>query len=259
MASYISVLFISVKGMNKCFGVILTFLLLHCEYTLATQESTKRPYIFMIYGTKGSGRANIALRLRQKFSFPSISIAALLTDHVLEETDLGQQVRAYELREGAISHHFGVCVLTERLLQPDCSNGILFDDFPQTLQQFDELQKCLNDHFTFHAFVIETSDQWLVQRVKGRLVCRMCGRVFDEFLSPPKQNATCDVCKGPLQKRSIDSPEAVTQQAEHYRAHFAPLVNRYKKDITVMHINGDRQIDAIFNEISLLISSTKEK
>jgi hypothetical protein len=71
------------------------FLLLSMSCVWSEESAPAKPYIIFLYGARGSGRPVVAVRLKQNFAFPDISIASLISNQILEETPLGQQAREF--------------------------------------------------------------------------------------------------------------------------------------------------------------------
>ena len=212
------------------------------------EDSENRPYLIVLYGARGSGRTIITVRLRQEFSFPTISIAPLLANQLLEETSLGKKARDFERSGGVFPEELCLSILNDRLLQPDCLQGVLLEEFPNTIDQAKALYDQLESKFTFLAIMINIPDNWFIKRVENRLVCRMCGRVYDKP-SPPNQKGICDICSGPLEQRLEDSADLIRSRLEAYKTKISPVLDFYKEKQLLITIDGDRKLEALYQDI----------
>lgn len=219
------------------------------------EENSSTPYMIFLYGTRGSGSAVIALKLKQNFSFPDISLAALISNHILEETAHGQQAQEHLLNGKNLSADLALSILSERLSHSDCHRGVLFEDFPLSVNYFQEIKKILAPSFRFLAIYIKASDDWLSERAEHRLICRTCGRVYDEISLPKKNKSLCDICLEPLQRRQNDTPEFIKARAHNYRTQLDPLMEDYQKEKILIEVCGDRSFDSVYEEVLTIIEA----
>ena len=240
--------------MRIVFGL---FLCISLGFSLRADDETPstKPHIIMLYGAKGSGRAAIAVRLRQDFSFPDISLASLISNNILEETSFGQKAREYLLKGEDFPTDLSLSILYERLSHPDCLRGALFEDFPQSVEYFQLMKEHLSPFFDFIAISINASDDWLVERAEHRLVCRTCGKVYVEPSSPAKRKGYCDICLEPLQRRLDDSSEIIKARVQNYRTQIAPMLAYLKKERILFEISGERKFEDIYHDIINVIEA----
>lgn len=231
-----------------CLAFVFMFSL--SQLTLANDaEMSSKPYLIFLYGARGSGRAAIAVRLRQEFSFPDISLAPLVSNHILDETSFGQKARDYLFKGVDLPTDLSLAILYERLSQPDCIRGALFEDFPQTCEYYEAMRDHLSPYFNFLVLSINASDDWLVERAEHRMVCRTCGKVYVEPTSPAKHKGYCDICLEPLHRRLDDSPEVIKARVQNYRTQIAPLLAAYRKERLLIDICGERKFDEVYRDI----------
>jgi len=235
-------------------SIITLLILLSVASPSFGKETEGLPYFITLYGARGSGKTLLTVRTRQEFSFPTISLASLLTGLFLEETPLTKKARECERTGSNFPEEIYLSLLNERLKQPDCAQGVLFEDFPNTVEQAESLHTQLGKEFNFLAIVINTPDEWLIQRVEQRLVCRMCGKVYDESF-PPNHKGLCDICSGPLEQRLDDSPDLIRSRLEAYKTKVSPLLDFYKEKQTLITISGEQNLEDVYQEIISSVES----
>jgi adenylate kinase len=237
--------------MHQVLSVMLVLLCWVSSSLIFGSDETQgqRPYVVILYGAPGSGRASMAVRLRHDFAFPTISLTTLLANHVLEGTSLGSKGRDYVINGGELPQELLPAILSDRLLQPDCSRGAFLEDMSLTIPQVLDIENQVSSHFQFLVLNIDASDDWLVQRVERRLVCYSCGYVYDDYEMSKKQKEYCDICSSPLQRRQGDAPEVIKARLDTYRTQVSPLLSLYKNQEILVQIAGNRKFDDTYKEI----------
>lgn len=233
--------------MKKVLSVFLV--LLSCLPCLGDEGQESLPYLLILYGAPGSGRASMAVRVRRDFNFPNISLATLLTNHVLEGTSLGTKGQDYLANGGSLPPELFTVILYDRLKEVDCAHGALLEDMSLTIDQVKALQKQLADRFQILVVNIDASDDWLVQKAGRRFVCYNCGYVCDEAEINRKERNSCDICSAPLQRRQGDSPEIIRSRLETYRAQLSPLFSFYLEKGILLQIPGNREFDETYKAL----------
>lgn len=212
-------------------------------------DESSKPVVILLLGPPGSGCGSLAVKISKTFSIPQLSAASLLQQHIQEETETGQKVRECLNTRGYIPDTLVLQMLHEDLKR-DCNmNGFLLADIPRTLEQAQELKKTLSDHYRLLALSIQISDETILLREEGRLVCQDCGRVYHKFFSPPELAMTCDHCKKGLIQRDDDTPENVRKKLTEYRTNTNPVLAFYSSEGNLREINGNGSFDETFEAI----------
>lgn len=233
--------------MTKVLSVILA--LLSCLPCLGEEGRESLPYLLILYGAPGSGRASMAVRVRKDFDFPNISLATLLTNHVLEGTSIGTKGQDYLAKGGSLPPELFTAMLCDRLKEMDCARGVLLEDMSLTIGQVKTIQKQLADRFQILVVNIDASDDFLVQKAGRRFVCYNCGYVCDESETNRKEQNCCDICSAPLQRRQGDSPEIIRSRLESYRVQLSPLFSFYLENGILLQIPGNREFNETYKAL----------
>ena len=207
-------------------------------------------YIVML-GAPGAGKGTQADLLSQKMNLPHIASGDLFRQALEEETDVGLLAKRYMDKGELVPDEITIKMIMERIGQPDCASGCLFDGFPRTLQQARVLDKALKEQGRSigKAIYIEVPDKELVKRLSGRWLCRACQTPYHIANSPPKVPGKCDKCGGELYQRPDDREETVKERLNVFLAQTVPILDYYKKQGKLIKVNGNSGMQGVAGEI----------
>lgn len=179
----------------------------------------------ILLGPPGAGKGTQAKLLAARLHIPHLSTGDMLRAAVKAGTPLGLAAKKVMDAGHLVSDDIIVDLVLERLAQPDCAHGYLFDGFPRTIAQADALR---------HARVgidvvleISVPDAEIVERISGRRVHPASGRTYHVHNHPPRVAGLDDVTGEPLVQRDDDREEIVRKRLEVYHAQTKPLVDYY--------------------------------
>ncbi len=181
----------------------------------------------ILLGPPGAGKGTQAAFICEHFGIPQISTGDMLRAAVKEGTPLGIEAKKVMDAGGLVSDDIILGLVKERIAQPDCANGFLFDGFPRTIGQAEALQR---EHVKLD-FVLElqVDDEEIVSRMSGRRVHPDSGRVYHVQHNPPKVDGKDDVTGEPLVQRDDDKEETVRKRLDVYHDQTKPLVDFYSR------------------------------
>lgn len=181
----------------------------------------------ILLGPPGAGKGTQANYLTQHFNIPQISTGDMLRAAVKASTPLGQEIQKTMDAGLLVSDQIIIDLVRERLAQPDCAQGYLFDGFPRTLAQADALKSAgVKLDYVIEISVPETE---LIARISGRRVHPASGRSYHIHFNPPKSVDQDDVTGEPLVQRNDDHETTVRHRLAVYHSQTHPLVNYYAK------------------------------
>lgn len=180
----------------------------------------------ILLGAPGAGKGTQAKFLCEHFNIPQISTGDMLRAAVAAGTELGKQAKAVMDTGGLVSDELIIGLVQDRLRQPDCANGCLFDGFPRTIPQAQSMVEA--GIVVDHVIEIDVDDEEIVGRLSGRRVHPGSGRIYHVMHNPPKVEGIDDVTGEPLIQRDDDKEGTVRKRLEVYKQQTQPLVDFYK-------------------------------
>jgi len=180
----------------------------------------------ILLGAPGAGKGTQAAFICQKYGIPQISTGDMLRAAVKAGTPLGLQAKAVMESGGLVSDDLIINLVKERIAQPDCAQGFLFDGFPRTIPQADAL-KAAGIKLDY-VLEIDVPFEAIIERMSGRRSHPASGRTYHIKFNPPKVEGKDDVTGEPLVQREDDKEETVKKRLEVYSAQTRPLVDYYR-------------------------------
>ncbi len=179
----------------------------------------------ILLGPPGAGKGTQAQFIMQRYGIPQISTGDMLRAAVKAGTELGLKAKAVMDAGALVSDDIIIGLVKERITQPDCAKGFLFDGFPRTIPQAEALVAAGVD--LDHVVEIAVDDEEIVGRMSGRRVHEASGRVYHVVNNPPKREGVDDVSGEPLMQRVDDKEETVRKRLQVYHDQTKPLVAFY--------------------------------
>ena len=209
----------------------------------------------ILLGAPGAGKGTQANLIREKFNIPQISTGDMLRAAVKAGTPLGVTAKKVMDAGGLVSDDIIINLVKERIKEPDCANGFLFDGFPRTIPQAQSMKDA--DIGIDYVVDIEVPDADIIQRMDGRRVHSASGRTYHIIFNPPKVPGKDDVTGEDLVQRPDDQAATVTRRLEIYHEQTKPLVEYYQAwarcgDLRAPHcinIPGIGSVDTIRDRI----------
>lgn len=204
----------------------------------------------ILLGPPGAGKGTQAKFICEKYKIPQISTGDMLRAAVRAGTDLGKQAKAVMDAGRLVSDGLIIDLVKERIAQPDCTNGFLFDGFPRTIRQAEEVRDA---GVVLDAIVeIKVRDESIVDRMSGRRIHLASGRTYHVTHNPPKIDGKDDVTGDPLIQREDDREETVRERLEEYHKMTSVLTRFYQKMATpekdtpvYISVDGSQKIEEV--------------
>ncbi|WP_028390441.1 adenylate kinase [Bacillus cihuensis] len=213
----------------------------------------------VLMGLPGAGKGTQAERIVEKYNIPHISTGDMFRAAIKESTELGLQAKSFMDKGELVPDEVTIGIVRERLSQDDCSQGFLLDGFPRTVAQAEALEKILTDLDRQLQYVIniDVDKNILMDRLTGRRICKSCGATYHLVFNPPAVNDVCDRCGGELYQRADDNEETVQNRLDVNLKQTQPLLDFYEAKGYVRNINGQQDINLVFEDINKLLSTLR--
>ncbi len=179
----------------------------------------------ILLGAPGAGKGTQAQYICEEFGIAQISTGDMLRAAVKAETPLGLVAKEVMDAGRLVSDEIIIGLVKERLKQPDCQNGCLFDGFPRTIPQAEALRD--SGIAIDHVVEVSVDDDEIIERMAGRRVHLASGRTYHIIYNPPKKDGCDDQTGEPLVQREDDNETVVRDRLSVYHKQTEPLIHFY--------------------------------
>jgi adenylate kinase len=179
----------------------------------------------ILLGAPGAGKGTQATFICQKYGIPQISTGDMLRAAVKAGTPLGIEAKKVMDAGGLVSDDLIINLVKERIAQPDCAQGFLFDGFPRTIPQADAM-KAAGVKLDY-VLEIDVPFDAIIERMSGRRAHVASGRTYHVKFNPPKVEGIDDVTGEALVQRADDQEDTVKKRLQVYSDQTRPLVDYY--------------------------------
>ena len=201
----------------------------------------------ILLGAPGAGKGTEASKIVDTYKLPHISTGDIFRENIKNQTPIGVQAKSY-IDQGLLVPDEVTCkIVEERISREDCKNGYMLDGFPRTIAQAEALDKSGIDIDC--VLTLEVGDEEIVERLSGRLECKICGSSFHKDHRKPKAEGVCDNCGGTLRTREDDKPDVIRARLKTYYEQTAPLKEFYAKKGMLKTVIGKNEIASTSAEV----------
>jgi adenylate kinase len=167
-------------------------------------------------------------------------------------------VEAVMNRGDLVSDELVMEILTHRLAKKDCQKGYVLDGFPRNIHQARMLETLKNQHEEL-VLDIQVAEEELIERLSSRRICPQCGTIYNLTVKAPNQSDFCDACGAGLMQRQDDKPDVVKERLRVYREETEPMVQFFRNKENYHEIEGNKEIDMVFQEIRTVLQKEISK
>lgn len=204
-----------------------------------------------------AGKGTQAKILKDEYQLVHISTGDLLREASKQDTPLGKKIQMQMESGGLVDDEIVLEALKLRIDQRDCQNGFILDGVPRNLYQAKEIDSLLEKKHRQidYVFYFETKLDTLKNRIMGRRVCEKCGYVYNvtDPQVQPKKEGLCDICGSALKERKDDTIEVFEKRYQTYLESTMPLIEYYEANHNLYHIDCNRMIPEITEEIKEIV------
>ncbi len=220
-------------------------------------ERLDRAVIFL--GPPGAGKGTQAKELARIYRVPHLSTGDMLREHVSLGTPLGMEAKPIMARGDLVPDSLVLKMVRDRIEQPDCSHGFVFDGFPRTVAQAQYLSVLLRQNGYRPALVVYFAmDPALVlRRITGRRMCKVGGEIYNIYERPPKVEGRCDNDGGELDQRPDDREEIVGPRLQAYEKQTEPLVAYYRRLGRLHEVDASKSVEEVKQRVLEIVRGAR--
>jgi len=201
----------------------------------------------VLFGPPGAGKGTQAERIKNQLKIPQVSTGDMLRSALSEGTKLGLEAKSLMEAGELVPDDVIIGLISERLKMEDARNGVLFDGFPRTIAQAEELAKIAE---VSAVVSIEVPDDSIVERIVGRRMDPETGEIYHIQFNPAPESI-----KDRLIQRKDDNELTVRNRLKSYHKQTSPLAIWYENQGLLIKINGEQDIKKVGDEIISKLSS----
>lgn len=193
----------------------------------------------VLLGAPGAGKGTQAEKIQKALDIPILSTGNLLRQAIAAGTELGKKVESIIDGGNLVPDELVFGLVAERLREPDCARGVIFDGFPRTIHQAEALDKALKIDVVLN---LEVPDEVILHRMSGRRTCPNCQASYHVADNPPKVEGVCDRCGTALTIRHDDQPETVKARLAVYHKQTEPIKEYYRAQGKLKTVQGQPKL-----------------
>jgi len=213
----------------------------------------------ILLGPPGAGKGTQAQRIAQRYQLPHLSTGDMFRDNIQRDTPLGRKAKPLMEHGDLVPDEIVLGMVEDRISQPDCSHGFVFDGFPRTLQQAGDLERICQQYKLKGTVVLHmvVNPALLMRRLTGRRICKAGGHIYNVYERPPKKDSTCDLDGSDLIHRADDSEAVIGERLAAYNRQTQPLVEYYASRKLLTPVDGMADADTVSWTIGRILDEAK--
>jgi adenylate kinase len=189
-------------------------------------------------------------------NIPQISTGDMLRQAVAAGTRFGLKAKSTMEAGELVPDEIVLGIISERLAEPDASDGFILDGFPRTTQQALDLEELLDNMGTplDAAVLMDVDFDSLLKRLTGRRTCSLTGKLLNIYFSPQEELDACTQAGGELIQREDDNEETISHRLDVYHDNTEPLIDFYRKRSQLRTVNAEGSADEVYERLTAALA-----
>ncbi|NQX83157.1 MAG: nucleoside monophosphate kinase [Mycoplasmataceae bacterium] len=204
--------------------------------------------LLIFLGAPGSGKGTISEIMVSHYGYKHISTGSIFRKNIINKTKLGMKVKKL-LEDGNLVDDITTWkIAKEALKEIDLINDkVILDGFPRNIYQSELMCNWLKENGlpSPKQIYFKISKKKIIERLTGRIMCKICGKTYHKLLRPPLQKNICDIDNGELFQRKDDKKDNVQIRLDAYKNMTKPLIKHYSDLEKLISINGEETQEVI--------------
>ena len=178
----------------------------------------------ILIGPPGAGKGTQAKYLVKKLNNFQISTGDMLREEIQKDSEIGKKI-LNDMNDGRFVSDQIVNTLIENvLLDPKKKGKLIFDGYPRSLTQAENLEKLLKktNQIIDFIFFLNVNKETIIERIKQRKI---------------------------IEKRADDDLETIIKRYDTYMDTTKPVLDFYSKNSNFYELDGSSKIDEITAKI----------
>ncbi len=200
---------------------------------------------YILLGPPGAGKGTLAAMLKDKLNLFHLSTGDLFRYNIKNETELGKKVKEILASGSLVPDEVTVAMVKDKIEKDECKNGCLYDGFPRTIEQANQLDKIIKIDGVIN---LNVDTDIIIRRLSGRRMCKSTGKIYHLEFNPPKVDGIDDETGEKLYQRPDDMPEAIAHRLEVYKEQTEPLIKYYRDKNLLIDIDGNDTPKKVLNQ-----------
>ena len=206
----------------------------------------------VILGPQGSGKGTQAEKLAQKFDLEHIDMGKFLREVAKLDTPLGKQIHEIiNIKKELVSDRILREVIHLKIMGLPRERGVVFDGVPRNIEQLNYFEEVIKEsgRKIDKAILINLSKEESLKRISKRRICEKCKKIFILGKDIQSEDEKCNICEGKIIQRIDDTKEGVMKRLKIFNEETMPMSEYYKKQGKFIEIDGDKEIEKVFEDI----------
>lgn len=194
-------------------------------------------------GPPGAGKGTQCRRLSDDLGIPHISSGEMLRASK-GETKIGRLIASFIDYGNLVPDEVVMQFIIDRVAQPDCRDGYLFDGFPRTVSQAVSFDQYLKSHAAVSHTAVDGQDE------QGESISAVIQLVAEE-----DELVSRLLTRAKIENRVDDTLETITARLQVFRDRTEPVLEYYGRQNLVRRVDAMRSPDEVYAVIRSIVAS----